>query len=43
MNLSMPPSIGVKQATGFSLWLAKAVLNGRGTELLDLARTNLFR
>ena len=41
-ELSMPPKIGVKEATGFGLWLAKAVINGRGTELVDIARTNLF-
>jgi pyruvate dehydrogenase (quinone) len=42
-ELSMPPTIELKQALGFSLYLAKAVLNGRGDEVIDLARTNLFR
>jgi pyruvate dehydrogenase (quinone) len=42
-ELAIPPKIGVKQVAGFSLWLAKAVINGRGSEILDLARTNLFR
>ena len=42
-ELSMPPTIGVEQATGFGLWMAKAVIDGRGRELIDLARTNLFR
>lgn len=42
-ELAMPPKIGVEQATGFGLWVAKAVLDGRGTEVVDLARTNLFR
>ena len=42
-ELAMPPHIGVEQATGFGMWLAKAVINGRGTEVVDLARTNLFR
>jgi pyruvate dehydrogenase (quinone) len=42
-ELAIPPKIGVEQAAGFSLWLAKAVINGRGSEILDLARTNLFR
>jgi pyruvate dehydrogenase (quinone) len=41
-ELSMPPKIGVKEAAGFGLWLARAVIDGRGTELLDVARTNLF-
>jgi pyruvate dehydrogenase (quinone) len=42
-ELSMPPSIELKQALGFSLYMAKAVLNGRGDEIIDLAKTNLFR
>ena len=42
-ELSMPPKIGAKQAAGFSLWVAKAVLDGRGAEVIDLARTNLLR
>ena len=39
-ELVMPPKITLKEVGGFSLWAAKAVLNGRGTELIDLARTN---
>jgi pyruvate dehydrogenase (quinone) len=39
----MPPTIELKQALGFSLYMAKAVLNGRGDELIDLAKTNLLR
>jgi len=42
-ELSIPPKIGIEQMKGFSLWMAKAVLNGRGSEVLDLARTSLFR
>ncbi len=42
-ELAMPPHIGIEQATGFSLWLLKAVIDGRGTQVLDLARTNLTR
>ena len=42
-ELSMPPSIELKQALGFSLYMAKAVLNGRGDEIIDLAKTNLLR
>jgi pyruvate dehydrogenase (quinone) len=42
-ELSMPPSITKEQALGFSLYLVRAVLNGRGDEVIDLARTNLFR
>jgi pyruvate dehydrogenase (quinone) len=43
MELSMPPTITVEQARGFSLWAIKAVLSGRGTELIDLAKSNLLR
>jgi thiamine pyrophosphate-dependent acetolactate synthase large subunit-like protein len=42
-ELSMPPSIEFKQATGFGLYIMKAVMNGRADEVIDLARTNLFR
>ncbi len=42
-ELSMPPTITLEQATGFSLYMIRAVLSGRGDEVIDLARTNLFR
>ena len=42
-ELALPPKIGIEQAAGFGLWLAKAVIDGRGREIIDLARTNLFR
>ncbi|WP_046214150.1 ubiquinone-dependent pyruvate dehydrogenase [Paenibacillus wulumuqiensis] len=42
-ELSMPPTITLQQAKGFSLWMAKAIMNGRGDELIDLAKTNLLR
>jgi pyruvate dehydrogenase (quinone) len=42
-ELSMPPTISVEQATGFGLFMLKAVINGRGDELVDLAKVNLFR
>ena len=40
-ELSMPPSIDVSQAWGFGLYMAKAILSGRGDEIVDLAKTNL--
>ena len=43
MELSMPPTIKVEQAVGFNLWAIKAVLSGRGDEVIDLAKTNLLR
>jgi len=42
-ELSMPPTITVDQIKGFSLFMIKAVLDGRGSEILDLAKTNLAR
>jgi pyruvate dehydrogenase (quinone) len=42
-ELSMPPTITLEQATGFGLFMLKAVLSGRGDEIVDLAKVNLFR
>ena len=42
-ELSMPPNLELAQVTGFSLYLMKAVMNGRGEAVIDLAQTNLFR
>ena len=42
-ELSMPPTIKLNQAVGFNLWALKAVLNGRGDEVIDLAVKNLIR
>jgi len=42
-ELSMPPTITAEQVKGFSLYMLKAVLDRRGTKLLDLAKTNLLR
>jgi len=42
-ELSMPPSVSFEQMKGFSLYMAKTVLNGRGDEIIDLAKTNLIQ
>jgi pyruvate dehydrogenase (quinone) len=42
-ELSMPPTITLEQAKGFSLFALKAVLSGRGDEIVDLAEVNLLR
>ncbi|MDH2901504.1 MAG: ubiquinone-dependent pyruvate dehydrogenase [archaeon] len=42
-ELLIPPSIKYDEVKGFTLYLARAVLNGKGNEIVDLARTNLFR
>ncbi|WP_020694818.1 ubiquinone-dependent pyruvate dehydrogenase [Reyranella massiliensis] len=40
-ELAMPPKATLEQAYGFSLFLMKAVMDGRATQIIDLARTNL--
>jgi len=42
-ELAMPPKIALEQAKGFSLFLLKAIMNGRGDEILELVATNLRR
>jgi pyruvate dehydrogenase (quinone) len=42
-ELSMPPTIELAQATGFGIYMIRAVMNGRADEVIDLAKTNLFR
>jgi pyruvate dehydrogenase (quinone) len=42
-ELSMPPTISLDQALGFSLYMIRAVLSGRGDQVIDLAKTNLLR
>ena len=41
-ELLVPPSINLEQIKGFTLYMIKAVLNGKGDEVVDLAKTNLF-
>jgi pyruvate dehydrogenase (quinone) len=42
-EILIPPSINFDELRGFTLYMVKAVLNGRGDEVVDLVRTNLFR
>jgi pyruvate dehydrogenase (quinone) len=42
-ELAMPPSITLEMAKGFTLYMVKAIMNGRADELIDLAKTNLWR
>jgi len=39
----MPPTIKLDQAVGFNLWALKALVNGRGDEVIDLAVSNIIR
>jgi pyruvate dehydrogenase (quinone) len=43
MVLPIPPSITVEMAKGFTLYMLKAVMGGRGDDLVDLAKTNLWQ
>ena len=42
-ELAMPPAVSLEMAKGFTLYMMRAVMSGRGDELIDLARTNLWR
>jgi pyruvate dehydrogenase (quinone) len=42
-ELAMPPAITAEMAKGFTLYMMKAILSGRGDEIVELARTNLRR
>jgi pyruvate dehydrogenase (quinone) len=42
-ELAMPPAVTAEMANGFTLYMVKAVMSGRGDELIDLARTNFWR
>jgi pyruvate dehydrogenase (quinone) len=41
-ELSMPPTITPEEIKGFSLWILRAVMSGRGDSVIDLAKTNLL-
>ena len=43
MELAMPPKITAQMAKGFTLYMVRAVLNGRTDEVIDLAKTNVRR
>ena len=43
MELTLPPKTTMEQAKGFGLYLAKAIISGRGDEVVELARTNIWR
>jgi len=43
MELAMPPKVTAEMAKGFTLYMLKAVVNGRGNEVVELAKANLLR
>ncbi|MFG1392682.1 ubiquinone-dependent pyruvate dehydrogenase [Xanthobacter agilis] len=42
-ELAMPPAVTLEMAKGFTLYMMKAVMSGRGGDIIDLARSNLWR
>jgi pyruvate dehydrogenase (quinone) len=42
-GLVIPPAVTAEMAKGFSFYMVKALMSGRGKELIDHARTNLWR
>jgi pyruvate dehydrogenase (quinone) len=40
-ELGIPPKIKLAQAKGFSLYMLRTVLSGRGDEVMELIKTNL--
>jgi pyruvate dehydrogenase (quinone) len=42
-ELVMPPAKTLEQAKKFSMFMLEAVLDGRASELIDLAKVNLTR
>lgn len=43
VELAMPPTITVEQVKGFGLFMIKAIMDGRGNQIIDLLKTNLWR
>ncbi len=43
MELATPPKVTAQMAKGFTLYMLKAVMSGRGDEIVELARSNLLR
>src|SRR5712672_2451776 len=43
MELAMPPKVMLEMAKGFSLYMLKAVMDGRATDIVDLASSNVLR
>lgn len=42
-ELIMPPTLSMEQVRGFSLFMLKAIMDGRGDHIIDLVKTNLWR
>jgi pyruvate dehydrogenase (quinone) len=40
-EILIPPGLTVEQIKGFTLYATRSILSGRGSDLIDLAKTNL--
>jgi pyruvate dehydrogenase (quinone) len=38
----MPPTITAEEVKGFSLYVLRAIMSGRGDSVVDLVKTNLL-
>jgi pyruvate dehydrogenase (quinone) len=43
MELAMPPKVVAEMAKGFSLYMLKAVMDGRASDIVELASSNVLR
>ena len=43
MEMATPPKMTAQMAGGFTLYMLKPVMSGRGYEVVELARSNFFR
>ena len=42
-ELAIPPKISAEMAKGFTLYMVKAIMNGRSDEVIDMGLSNLWR
>lgn len=43
LELATPPTITAEQIKGFTLYMVKAIMNAQGTEIFEMAESNLWR
>ncbi|MGB7403657.1 MAG: ubiquinone-dependent pyruvate dehydrogenase [Arcobacter sp.] len=42
-ELTMPPKISFENAKGFGIYMVRAIINGKGDELIEVAKENILR
>jgi hypothetical protein len=43
VEIAVPPTITSQEIKGFSLYSIKAIINGQGSELFELIKSNLWK